>query len=72
MLNAGLLSVIVVDRFVGLLWAKVLKRIHPREDIRIHEGGEIAWMIRKDSPLLKAELSRFARKYGESRPPERT
>jgi len=65
MLNAGLLSVIVVDRFVGLLWAKVLKRIHPREDIRIHEGGEIAWMIRKDSPLLKAELSRFARKYGE-------
>ena len=72
MLNAGLLSVIVVDRYVGLLWAKVLKRIHPREDIRIHEGGEIGWMIRKDSPLLKAELSRFARKYGESRPPERT
>jgi len=65
MLNAGLLSAIVVDRYVGLLWAKVFKRIHPRDDIRIHEGGEIAWMIRKDSPLLKAEISRFARKHGQ-------
>jgi len=65
MLNAGLLSAIVVDRYVGLLWAKVFKSIHPRDDIRIHEGGEIAWMIRKDSPLLKAEISRFARKHGK-------
>ena len=65
MLNAGLLSTIVVDRYVGLLWAKVFKSIHPRDDIRIHEGGEIAWMIRKDSPLLKAEISRFARKHGQ-------
>jgi membrane-bound lytic murein transglycosylase MltF len=65
MLNAGLLNLVVVDRYVGLLWAKVFKRIHPREDIKIHEGGDIAWMVRKDCPLLKAEISRFASKHGQ-------
>ena len=65
MLDAGLLGIVVVDRYVGNLWAKVLKHIQPRDDLRVHEGGDIAWMIRKDSPLLKAELSRFARKYGQ-------
>jgi len=63
MLDAGLIGIVVVDRYVGNLWAKVLKHIQPRDDLRVHEGGDIAWMIRKDSPLLKAELSRFARKY---------
>ena len=65
MLNAGLLGVIVVDRYVAMQWAKVFKHIRPRDDLRVHEGGEIAWMIRKDTPLLKAEISRFARKYGQ-------
>jgi membrane-bound lytic murein transglycosylase MltF len=65
MLNAGLLGVTVVDRYVGLLWAKVLKHIHPRDDIRIHEGGDIAWMVRKGNPLLREEISRFARKNGQ-------
>src|SRR6267142_4477086 len=65
MLNGGLLEIIVVDRYVGNLWAKVLKDIRPRDDLRVHEGGEIAWMVRKDNPLLKAEISRFAQKNGQ-------
>jgi len=65
MLNAGLVEIIVADRYVGNLWAKVFKQIHPRDDLRVHEGGEVAWMVRKDSPLLKAEISSFARKYGQ-------
>jgi membrane-bound lytic murein transglycosylase MltF len=64
MLNAGLVGLAVVDRYKGLVWAKVFKRIRPREDLRVHEGGEIAWMIRKDSPLLKAAISNFAGKHG--------
>jgi membrane-bound lytic murein transglycosylase MltF len=48
-----------------MVWARVLKRIVPREDLRIHEGGDIAWMIRKDSPLLKSEISDFAAKHGQ-------
>ncbi|HEY1290061.1 MAG TPA: transglycosylase SLT domain-containing protein [Burkholderiales bacterium] len=64
MLNAGLIGLTVVDRYKGLAWAKVFKRIKPRDDLRVNEGGDIAWMIRKDSPKLKAQISAFAAKYG--------
>jgi membrane-bound lytic murein transglycosylase MltF len=65
MLNAGLVGLAVVDRYKATTWARVLKRIKPREDLKVHEGGDIAWMIRKDSPRLKAEISAFAEKHGQ-------
>ncbi|HSA90339.1 MAG TPA: transglycosylase SLT domain-containing protein [Burkholderiales bacterium] len=67
MLNAGLLGLLVVDRYKALVWARVFKRIKPREDLKVHEGGDIAWMIRKASPRLKAEISAFAQNYGQDR-----
>jgi membrane-bound lytic murein transglycosylase MltF len=30
-----------------------------REDLAVNSGGSIAWAIRKNSPLLRAELNRF-------------
>jgi membrane-bound lytic murein transglycosylase MltF len=68
MLNAGLVGLTVVDRYKGLTWAKVFKRIKPREDLKVHAGGDIAWMIRKDSPKLKAQISALAAKYGHGKP----
>ena len=65
MLNAGLIGLAVVDRYKALAWAKVLRRIKPREELRVHEGGDIAWMIRKASPRLKAQISAFAAKHGQ-------
>jgi membrane-bound lytic murein transglycosylase MltF len=47
------------------LWAKVFKKLKPREDLVVHKGGDIAWMIRKDSPKLKAEIAIFAKNYGQ-------
>lgn len=64
MANAGLVGITVVDRYKGLLWAKVFKGLRAREDLPVNEGGEIAWMIRKDSPQLKAEIDAFAPKFG--------
>ena len=65
MLNAGLVGLAVVDRYKAIAWSRVFKRIKPRDDLKVHEGGDIAWMIRKDSPRLKAEVSAFAKKYGQ-------
>jgi len=65
MVNAGLVGIVVVDRYQALLWAKVFKRLKAHEDIVVNEGGDIAWMIRKDSPTLKAEIAVFAKKYGQ-------
>ncbi len=64
MVNAGLVEIIVVDRYQALLWAKVFKNLKPHKGIVVHKGGDLAWMIRKDSPKLKAEIAEFAKKYG--------
>jgi membrane-bound lytic murein transglycosylase MltF len=65
MVNAGLVGTIVVNRYQALLWAKVFKKLKPREDLVVNKGGEIAWMIRKDSPKLKAEIAKFAKTHGQ-------
>jgi membrane-bound lytic murein transglycosylase MltF len=65
MLNAGLVGTVVVNRYQALLWAKVFKKLKPREDLVVNKGGDIAWMIRKDSPKLKAEIATFATTYGQ-------
>ena len=64
MVNAGLVEIIVVDRYQALLWAKVFKKLKPHKGIVINAGGDLAWMIRKDSPKLKAEIAEFAKNHG--------
>jgi membrane-bound lytic murein transglycosylase MltF len=64
MVNAGLVGIIVVDRYQALLWAKVFKQLKPHRGIVVHAGGDLAWMIRKDSPKLKAEIAEFAKHHG--------
>jgi membrane-bound lytic murein transglycosylase MltF len=62
MINAGLLPYVIVDNHKANIWSKVFTRLKLRDDIFINEGGEIAWAIRKNSPLLKAELDAFVEK----------
>jgi membrane-bound lytic murein transglycosylase MltF len=63
MANAGLLPLVVVDRYKARFWAQLFKNIKPREDLIINEGGQIAFAIRKNSPLLKAELNAFVKTH---------
>src|SRR6185437_7254890 len=60
MVNAGLLPWVVVDRYKADLWAHVLPNIKVRSDLMVNPGGEIALALRKNSPLLKADLDAFA------------
>lgn len=59
MLNAGLLQAIVVDDWKARLWAPVLPKLKLRTDIVLRDGGRPGWAIRKESPLLTAELNDF-------------
>jgi membrane-bound lytic murein transglycosylase MltF len=59
MVGGGLLPWVIVDRHKAVAWAGLIKGLKIRDDITINEGGEIAWAIRKDSPLLKKELDEF-------------
>jgi membrane-bound lytic murein transglycosylase MltF len=59
MVGAGILPWAIVDSHTAKIWASIFKGLTVREDIAVHEGGEIAWAFRKDSPGLKKELGEF-------------
>jgi membrane-bound lytic murein transglycosylase MltF len=63
MVDAGLLPMAVVDRYKGVFWSQILKDIKVREDLAVNEGGTIAWAVRKNSPLLQAEIASFMKTH---------
>ena len=65
MLNAGLVQYCVVDDFLARFWAQVLPKIKLHPEASLRTEGQIGWAIRKNSPLLKAELNEFIAKYPE-------
>jgi len=68
MVAGGLLPWAIVDEPKAKLWARILKGVTVHSDVALNEGGEIAWAIRKNSPLLKREIAAFVserRKFAE-------
>ena len=65
MVNAGLVGATVVDRYKAVMWARVFKKLELHDDTPLHDGAENAFMIRKDSPQLKAALDDFVKRYGQ-------
>jgi membrane-bound lytic murein transglycosylase MltF len=63
MVNAGLISMIVVDDHKAKFWAQIFDKIKLHPDIAINSGGNIGWAIRKDSPKLKKIVDEFVRKH---------
>jgi len=59
MLNAGLVPLIVVDGHKARFWARIFRYIKPHPEIVVGAGGDIAWAMRKNSPLLKKEVDDF-------------
>jgi membrane-bound lytic murein transglycosylase MltF len=64
MLNAGLVGLVIVDDSKAKLWAKVFPAIQLHPEVAVNTGAEVGAMIRKNSPLLKAELGAFSKKHG--------
>jgi membrane-bound lytic murein transglycosylase MltF len=59
MVNAGVLPLAVVDDWKANLWAQVLPKVKPREDLVLREGAHIGWAFRNGSPLLAALLEEW-------------
>jgi len=59
MVNAGLAEIVVVDDYKAELWAQILPDIGLHPNIAINTGGQIGWMMRKESPLLKKTIDEF-------------
>ncbi|NPA24385.1 MAG: lytic transglycosylase F [Deltaproteobacteria bacterium] len=63
MVNSGILPWAVVDDHKAGLWAQVYKKLTLHENLVIHEGGEIAWAMRKNCPKLKKLVNQFVKKH---------
>jgi len=65
MVNANLISMIVVDNYKAKLWSKILPNMVIYENITIKKNDKFAWMIRKNSPLLRKEINNFVPTHKE-------
>ncbi len=63
MVNAGLVPYVVVADALARFWAGVLPGLRLYPEVQLRSGADIAWAIRKNSPLMKAELDEFLAAY---------
>ncbi|MDJ0944969.1 MAG: transglycosylase SLT domain-containing protein [Kiloniellales bacterium] len=63
MVHAGLLPMTVADDFRTRLWTRVFGDLETRDDLVVHDRGEIAVALRKDSPQLKALVDDYVRTH---------
>ena len=66
MVSAGLLPFAVVDDYQAKPWSKILPALKVRDDLVINDDGAIAWVVRKNSPLLQRELAAFIAAHGSN------
>ena len=63
MMNAGLISIIVIDSHKGQFWSQIFENITLHPDIKVRSDGQIAWAIRKNSSKLKDVINAFVKSH---------
>jgi membrane-bound lytic murein transglycosylase MltF len=64
MTNAGLVPMVVVQDYLAEFWKKIFTDLTVHDTVKVRTGASIAVAIRKNSPLLKAELDAFLARNG--------
>jgi membrane-bound lytic murein transglycosylase MltF len=62
--NVGMLSYAVVHRRIADTWSRIFTAIRVRNDIVFNANEQVAWAIRKNSPLLMKEINEFIEAHG--------
>ncbi|HSB77815.1 MAG TPA: lytic transglycosylase F [Candidatus Methylomirabilis sp.] len=65
MVNAGLIKATIADAHIATFWKQIFPKLTLHPDVAVRTGGEIGWMLRKNSPQLKAGLNRVVAHYPE-------
>jgi membrane-bound lytic murein transglycosylase MltF len=64
MVDAGLIPATVTSSRKAEFWSTVFPHLTVHQDIVAHEDGELAWVLRQDSPKLKQVLDEFIAGHG--------
>jgi membrane-bound lytic murein transglycosylase MltF len=59
MVNAGVVRITIVEDYLATFWKQIFPRLTPHPEAIVRSGGDIAWMVRKDSPQLMEGLNSF-------------
>jgi membrane-bound lytic murein transglycosylase MltF len=65
MVNAGLVRATIADAHIAVFWKQIFPKLTLHPDVAVRTGGEIGWMLRKNSPQLKTGLNRVVAHYSE-------
>jgi membrane-bound lytic murein transglycosylase MltF len=63
MANAGLLPIVVCDAFILDFWKSTYTKLSAEPEVVLTSGQDVAWMMRKDSPQLKAVVDAFVKTH---------
>jgi len=63
LVNTGAVEMTVSDSHIAGMWSGILENLEVHKDVKLRSGAEIAWMIRKNNPELKASLNRFLKTH---------
>ncbi len=63
MINAGIIDLTLMENRRAKMWSSILSNLVILEHAPVHQNAEMAWGIRKNSPLLKKSLNRFLLKH---------
>ncbi len=63
MVHAGAIEITLSDSHIAGIWSKILKNLQVHRKVKLRSGTQIAWMVRKNNPELKASLNRFLKKH---------
>lgn len=63
MVNAGAIQITIADDMIARIWSDVFDNLRVHPDLKLREGSQIAWMVRKGSPELRKSLNAFLKNH---------
>lgn len=63
LVSAGILPYTVAEKYLANHWATMMPGLVVYKKAIISKGDRLAWMVRKDNPILKENLDEFLRNY---------
>ncbi len=63
LVNSGAIGLTVCDSHIANAWAEILSDIRVYGDVTFRQDADIAWAIRRNSPMLKTSLNRFVKNH---------
>jgi membrane-bound lytic murein transglycosylase MltF len=63
LVNVGVLPYTVAEKYLADHWATMMPGLVVYEKAIVSKGDRLAWMVRKENPILKENLDEFLKKY---------